>query len=79
MGLVDDLENPRTYTPPPAPAQLPTGPIVEDDEEFGEEDDEEDEAGNKWKTSLWEDVKVGDFVKINNNEQFPAGWFGFIN
>ncbi|TIC68580.1 phospholipid-translocating P-type ATPase [Wallemia mellicola] len=72
MGLVDDLENPRTYTPPPAPAQLPTGPIVEDDEEFGEEDDEEDEAGNKWKTSLWEDVKVGDFVKINNNEQFPA-------
>ncbi|TIB00265.1 hypothetical protein E3P94_01779 [Wallemia ichthyophaga] len=76
VGLVDDLENPRTYTPPPPPAQLPAGPIPENDAEEveeGEEDDGQDDAGNSWRTMLWEDVKVGDFVKIHNNEPFPAG------
>jgi phospholipid-translocating ATPase len=26
-----------------------------------------------WKQTIWEDVKVGDFVKIYDNEQLPAG------
>jgi len=26
-----------------------------------------------WHRTIWEDVKVGDVVKIYENEQFPAG------
>ncbi len=33
--------------------------------------DDEGEVG--WKQTIWEDVKVGDFVKIYENEQLPAG------
>ena len=76
MGLVDDLENPRVYTPPPPPVPLPSGPEhgqLDDEDDYGEEDDEEDDYGNRWKTTLWEDIKVGDFVKVHNNEPLPAG------
>lgn len=31
-----------------------------------------DPANPHWKRTAWEDVKVGDFVKIRNNEAFPA-------
>lgn len=31
-----------------------------------------DPATPHWKKTLWEDVRVGDFVKIMNNEPFPA-------
>ncbi|KAJ2928030.1 hypothetical protein H1R20_g9061, partial [Candolleomyces eurysporus] len=31
-----------------------------------------DEGGPHWKDAFWEDVKVGDFVKITEGEQFPA-------
>jgi phospholipid-translocating ATPase len=41
------------------------------------EDDPEDVGTDEkelgWKKTMWEDVKVGDFVKIYNNEGFPAG------
>jgi phospholipid-translocating ATPase len=28
-----------------------------------------------WHRTKWEDIAVGDFVKIYDNEQFPAGKF----
>jgi phospholipid-translocating ATPase len=31
-----------------------------------------DEGGPHWKDAFWEDVRVGDFVKIAEGEQFPA-------
>ncbi|ORY23821.1 putative phospholipid-translocating ATPase [Naematelia encephala] len=39
--------------------------------------DDDPEAGDDvkelgWQRTIWEDVKVGDFVKIYENEQFPA-------
>jgi phospholipid-translocating ATPase len=40
----------------------------EDDPEAG---DSAKELG--WQRTIWEDVKVGDIVKIYENEQFPAG------
>lgn len=45
--------------------------------------DEDPEAGDSpgelgWHRTIWEDVKVGDFVKIYENEQFPAGKFVFV-
>ena len=40
--------------------------------------DEDPEAGDApgeigWHRTIWEDIKVGDIVKIYDNEQFPAG------
>ncbi len=35
--------------------------------------DDANEIG--WKQTIWEDVKVGDFVKIYEDEQLPAGMF----
>jgi phospholipid-translocating ATPase len=40
-------------------------------EEDPEAGDEPNELG--WHRTIWEDVKVGDIVKIYDNEQFPAG------
>jgi phospholipid-translocating ATPase len=70
------LGNGRADVPPPEPrmggadlhrarSQVSTW---EDDPEAG---DSPKELG--WQRTIWEDVKVGDFVKIYDNEQFPAG------
>jgi phospholipid-translocating ATPase len=70
------LGNGRADEPPPEPrmggadlhrarSQVSTW---EDDPEAG---DSPKELG--WQRTIWEDVKVGDFVKIYDNEQFPAG------
>ncbi|CDZ96254.1 phospholipid-translocating atpase [Phaffia rhodozyma] len=44
--------------------------IPEDFEHDVEAVDTSGEIG--WKKTIWEDVKVGDFIKIYNNEGFPA-------
>lgn len=48
---------------------MPTS--AEEDTEAVEVIGDANELG--WKKTMWEDVKVGDFVKIYNNEGFPAG------
>ena len=30
------------------------------------------ESGADWEVTIWEDVRVGDFVKIQDNESIPA-------
>lgn len=47
---------------------------ADEDPEAGVDPEHPNEPG--WKTTMWEDVKVGDFVKIYNNEGLPAGRFG---
>lgn len=42
------------------------------DKEAGE-NEADGELG--WRRTMWEDVKVGDFIKIYNNEGLPAGKF----
>ncbi len=44
----------------------------ENDPEAG---DDPNELG--WQRTIWEDVKVGDIVKIYENEQFPGGESGY--
>src|ERR1700761_8292684 len=34
--------------------------------------EEEEAPGYGWKPILWEDLRVGDYVKLSNNEQVPA-------
>ena len=44
-----------------------------DDPEAG---DAPEELG--WHRTKWEDINVGDFVKIYDNEQFPAGEYPLV-
>lgn len=64
----EDLSGIRTRE-----SELAAGPIPDTaskDKEAGE-----NEAAGElgWRRTMWEDVKVGDFIKIYNNEGFPAG------
>lgn len=52
-----------------AAATAPSGPVNNPDDD-PECFDDVHELG--WKQTIWEDVKVGDFVKIYENEQLPA-------
>jgi phospholipid-translocating ATPase len=59
---------------PPPPAREPT---AEFDDPSLEIIKEEQQSGGKdrrphWRKTLWEDVRVGDFVKIMDNESLPA-------
>ena len=80
-GTTDVLKNGQATEAPPS--SQPTGQghaqlertrthasTWEDDPEAG---DNPKELG--WHRTIWEDVKVGDIVKIYENEQFPAGEF----
>lgn len=51
--------------------EIAHGGIPQTADDDAEADGTPDEIG--WKKTLWEDVKVGDFVKIYNNEGLPAG------
>lgn len=50
---------------------LPHDPDIEFDYEQGVEP-ESKRTTSHWKKTLWEDVRVGDFVKLMDNESFPA-------
>jgi phospholipid-translocating ATPase len=50
-------------TPSPAPDQTAS----DDHDRYSP-----DSGAPYWKETFWEDVRVGDFVKIRNNESFPA-------
>lgn len=66
----EDLHGARTRESEVAAGQMPS--TAAQDPEAGE-----NEAANElgWRKTMWEDVKVGDFIKIYNNEGFPAGKF----
>ncbi|WWD21912.1 hypothetical protein CI109_106400 [Kwoniella shandongensis] len=75
-GTTDLLEQERAAEPAPGPEPRGNGGLSrvrsqisnwEDDPEAG---DTPGELG--WHRTIWEDVKVGDIVKIYDNEQFPA-------
>jgi phospholipid-translocating ATPase len=77
-----DLEMLERAEPPEAiAANTPTinnGIEYDDDDSMTEEQRERHFFGHEtpqrpyWKKSMWEDVRVGDFVKIMDNESFTA-------
>ena len=56
------------------PNEAPTNDKVEINYDVGVELSEKEGDGARpyWSMSIWEDVRVGDFVKIMDNESFPA-------
>jgi phospholipid-translocating ATPase len=77
-----DLEMLERAAPPEAiAANTPTinnGIEYDDDDSMTEQQRERHFFGHEtpqrphWKKTMWEDVRVGDFVKIMDNESFPA-------
>ena len=71
----EDVEKQEHITPQAAVAA--DAPQDEDDEEVVNEGElrlfgREKPTRPHWKKTIWEDVRVGDFVKIMDNESFPA-------
>jgi phospholipid-translocating ATPase len=59
----------------PEKHEMDTPPAREPTLEFDDPSLEEGDGKNSiahWKKTMWEDVRVGDFVKILDNESFPA-------
>jgi phospholipid-translocating ATPase len=70
----EDVEMQEHITPPAAAA---ADAVHGDDEEVVNEGElhlfgHEKPTRPHWKKTIWEDVRVGDFVKIMDNESFPA-------
>ncbi|KAF5373624.1 hypothetical protein D9758_000973 [Tetrapyrgos nigripes] len=65
---------PRVTTPATIDDKLEVQPeaVDRDDPDVEYDYDAPERNGPHWKTTLWEDVRVGDFVKITDNQPVPA-------
>ena len=76
-AIVPQSAQALTNPAPPEAHEKATPPAVSDTPDTEYDDDLDDDLNNKpsrphWQRSTWEDLRVGDFVKILDHESIPA-------